>query len=433
MTIKQTLRTVLAACLTVIAAGAFALSPKPAGPQTGPIALVGGTAHLGNGEVIENAVITFADGKITGVSQGGATDGHQVMDVSGQHIYPGFILPDSDAGLNEVGSIADTVDSEEIGDVNPNIRSIIAYNTDSEMTPTLRYNGVLVAQTSPNGGLVSGTSSIVQLDAWNWEDAALKMDDGVFVNWPARKQGRFDFSTFTFQFGPNNDFPEQMARVKALFHEAMAYRDDPDRPARNLKLEAMLGLWDGSKQLFVRSDFAEDIVQAVNFARDMGVRKLVVITEDAALEVADFLVANDVPVIVSGVHRTPARSHHDIDAPYRLPAELVAAGVKTGLTYPSLMSSRNLGFIAGTAAAYGLGKEQALKMITLSNAEILGLDDRLGSLEVGKDATLFVSRGDALDMLGNDLSHAFIGGREIQLQGMQQELYERFKEKYANP
>jgi hypothetical protein len=413
---------------------AFALAPRPADPQSEPIALVGGTAHLGTGEVVVNATITFADGKITGVHSGVAdTTGHRVIDVQGQHVYPGFVLPDSNAGLEEVASLGDTVDATETGDVNPNVRSIIAYNTDSEMTPTVRYNGVLIAQTSPKGGLVSGTSSIVELDAWNWQDAALRLDDGVFFNWPSRLSGRFDFSTFTFQFGPNANYDKQMGKMTDLFDDARAYAVDGDRVGFNLKLEAMQGLFDGSQRMYIRTQFAKDIVLSVNFARAKGVEHIVIITNDAALEVADFLVANDIAVIVNGVHRTPRRAHNDIDAPYRLAGELVAAGVKTGLTYPSLMNARNLGFIAGTAAAHGLGREQALKMITLTNAEILGIDDRVGSLIVGKDATLFVSAGDALDMRGNQLSHAFMSGREIVLDATQQQLYQRFHEKYSAP
>ena len=426
-TINRFLCALIAATVTTAAP---ALPPEPAPPQSGPIALVGATIHVGDGTVIENATVTFAEGRITGVGTDIDTAGHRQLDVSGQHVYPGFILPDSDVGLVEVGSLPDTVDNQDAGDMNPNLRALVAYNTDSEMTPTLRYNGVLIAQVSPVAGMVSGTSSIVQLDAWNWEDAALVADDGVFVNWPSRQVGQFDFSTFTFRFVDNEQYDEQLQRLTKLLHDARAYHTvEPEAP--NLKLAALSGLFDGSQRLYVRSNVAADIVRAVDTARSAGVRQVVVIAEAEALEVAEYLVEHEVPVIVSGVHRLPEYDYSDVDLPYRLPALLLEAGVTTGLTYPSLMSSRNLGFIAGTVAAHGLDREQALSLITLNNAKILGIEERLGSIEPGKDATLFVSRGDALDMRGNDVTSAFIGGRQITLPGTQQELYRRYHEKYA--
>jgi len=197
----------------------------------------------------------------------------------------------------------------------------------------------------------------------------------------------------------------------------------------------MQGLFDGSQRLYIKTNQATDIVLAIKFAETMGVDHPVIISRGAALQVADFLAEHQVPVIIDGIHLLPTQAHHDVSAPYQLPAELAAAGVKIGMNGSGgigLMSARNLGFYAGTAAAYGLDKEQALRMITLGAAEILGIDDRLGSLEAGKDATLFVSRGDALDMRGNQLTHAFIGGREIQLDATQQQLYQRFHEKYAS-
>ena len=426
------------AVLTVLTAdAATALTPRPADPQSGPIALVGGMAHIGNGAVIENALVTFENGKITGVHDQKVTridtSSHRVIDTTGKHIYPGFILPDSDAGLREVSAVRATLDDDEAGELNPNVRSLIAYNSDSELIPTLRHNGILIAQASPDGGLISGTSSIVQLDAWNWEDAAIKADDGVFLNWPAKKRGQFSFATFSFEFVPNKAYDTQIASLKKLFQDAGVYALDAKPAARNLKLAAMQGLFDGSKRLYIKTTQARDIVLAINFSTAMGVKRPVIISREAALQVADFLVQHQVPVIIDGIHNVPAQAHHAIDAPYRLPAELAAAGVKIGMNGSgSLMSSRNLGFYAGTAAAYGLGKEQALRMISLGTAEILGIDDRLGSLEAGKDATLFISNGDALDMRGNHLTHAFIGGREIQLDATQERLYQRYHGKYAD-
>lgn len=413
------------------AGSAHALTPTPAPTQAEPIAIVGATVHVGNGTVLENATIAFSDGKITAVGPGIDTSGHRIIDANGQRIYPGFVLPDSDLGLNEVGAVRATVDDTETGTLNPSIRSLTSYNTDSELIPTLRFNGVLIAQVSPGGGIVSGRSSIVQLDAWNWEDAAVVADDGLFLTWPAKQVGRFDWSTFAFSYEENEEYREQVNTIEQAFLDARAHLAEGDGAHPNVKLDAMRGLFDGTMTLFVRTNDPVDMVRAVEFARGQGVDDIVILGQDGLLDAAEYLAEHEVPVIVSGVHRLPQHDHDDIDAPFRLPAELVAAGVKTGLTYPGEnMNGRNLPFIAGTAAAYGLDREQALSMITLTNAQILGIDDRVGSLEVGKHATLFISSGDALDMRGNDVVHAFIDGREIVLNGMQQELYERFREKY---
>ena len=435
---KQISIAMVSLALTLVLVGnAAALTPRPADPQSGPIALLGGVAHLGTGEVIENALITFDKGVITGVYDQQTTSidtsDHQLIDTSGQHIYPGFILPDSDTGLREVSALKATLDDDEIGELNPNVRSLMAYNADSELIPTLRRNGILTAQASPDGGLVSGTSSIFQLDAWNWEDAVVKIDDGLFINWPRKQDGEFNAATSSFEFTPNETYDAELSRLEKLFRDAIAYGQDEKPAASNLKLAAMQGLFDGSKRLYIRTRLARDIVLAIQFAESMGVRHPVVISREAALQVADFLVQHQVPVIIDGIHNVPFQAHHDIDAPYRLPADLAAAGVKIGMKgSPYLMSSRNLGFYAGTAAAYGLGKELALRMISLGAAEILGIDHRLGSLEVGKDATLFVSKGDALDMRGNQLTYAFIGGRAIQLDATQEQLYQRYHEKYSD-
>ncbi len=408
------------------------LTPTPAPAQGEPLAISNVTVHVGNGEVIAGATVAFTDGRITAVGTVVDTTGHRVIDGAGQHLYPGFVLPDSPIGLVEVNSLADTVDAEERGDVNPNVRALVAYNTDSEMGPTVRFNGVLVAQVAPSGGMVSGSSSIVQLDAWNWEDAVLAADDGIFVNWPAQRQGRFDFSTFTFKYEKNKQYDAQILAMETLFQDATSYSQRPAGTPSNLKLAAMQGLYAGTTRLFVRTDEARDAVRAVEFARRHGVQHVVIVGDDGLLPAADYLAEQEVGVIVMGVHRLPGEEHHDIHAPYAFAGQLLAAGVKTGLGIPGVLNARNLPFQAATAGAHGgLDREQTLRMITLTNAELLGIDDRLGSIAVGKDATLFVSRGDALDMRTNELTHAFINGREIILGGTQQELYERFREKYS--
>ena len=405
----------------------------PAGPQETPLLLTGATAHLGNGQIIENAVIGFDKGKLTIVAKSGEAvnkSGYEIVDVTGKHIYPGFILPATDLGLAEVSSVRATLDNDETGLVNPNVRSIIAYNTDSELIPTLRFNGILIAQIRAFGGLISGTSSIVQLDAWNWEDAIFQADEGIYMNWPNRETRQFDFSTFTFKTSPNERYDQYIAELTEIFAESRNYRKGDYGNKVNLKLEAMKGLLEGGKKLYINANDAKSIIESIKFAKNMGVEKVVLVGAGEAYMIKEFLKAEDIPVILGNVHSLPRKPDDDVDLPYRMAYLLHREGILTGLAYRGTQNSRNLPFFAGTAASYGLGREEALKLITSNTAKILGIDDRVGSLEVGKDATLFVSEGDALDMRSNQLIHAFINGRKIQLDATQQALYQKYKSKY---
>jgi len=416
------------------AANLAAQVPQPAAPQERPILLTKGTAHLGNGTVIRSANILFAHGKLVSITDASAPlpeGDHETIDIAGKHVYPGFILANSNLGLSEIGSISATNDTTERGDLNPNVRSIVAYNTDSELIPTLRFNGVLIAQVTPQGGLLSGSSSIVALEGWNWEDAVIKTDDGLHLNWPARNENRFDFTTFSRRVGPNKDYDKQVGALESLFNDARAYKNDPGRET-NLKLAAMAGLWDGSRTLFIHTELARGIVEGVSFAKRHGVARMVLVGASEAMMVADFLKQQGIPVILSEIHRLPDNDDDDVDAPYKLPAQLFAEHIPFCLSYSSTMNARNLAFLAGTAAAYGLENEAALRAITLDAAVILGIASRVGSLEAGKDATLFVSTGDALDMRGNNVEMAFIAGRRLNLEGRQQILYERYKNKYGH-
>jgi len=432
-------RNIITILLMAVCTMSYAQYPLiPAAAQSKPVLLKGATAHLGNGQVIQNSAIGFENGKLTIVADATAVrideTGYEVIDVSGKHVYPGFIIPNSSLGLGEVGNVRSTNDLNEEGDYNPNVRSIVAYNADSEMIPTYRFNGILMAQITPQGGTIPGGSSIVQLDAWNWEDAAYKLDEGIHLNWPGKRRGNFDFTTFTFSFTDNENYPRQVQELEVLFRDATSYTKLVAPKAPNLKLEAMKGLFDGTKTLYIHSNNAKEIVESIRFAKEQGVQKIVLITADQALFVTSFIKENNIPVIIEEVHNTPSTSGTDYDLPYRLPSMLQKEGIKVSLGYSqgsAPQSARNLMFTAGTVAAFGGEKEEALKMITLNTAEILGIDDKVGSLAVGKDATLFVSEGDALDMKTSILNQAYIQGRRITLDGMQQSLYKKYKEKYG--
>jgi len=413
---------------------AMAQLPQPAKPQSDAILLKGGIAHLGNGKVIQNALIGFDEGVITLVGDATRSKidvaGYTVIDITGQHVYPGFILPNSSLGLEEVSALRATKDANETGQLKPHVRSLVAYNTDSKIPPTLRYNGILMAETAPKGGRISGTSSVMNLEGWNWEDAALKADVGVHMSWPSKMGGHFDFATFTWIREPNKKYDSQVAELVSFFDDAKSYSELSNKE-RNLKMEAMAGLFDGSKILYIRANSAKEIVQAVRFGQEKGVQKIVMLAGTEALDAASFLAENNIPVVLPNVHSL-AGSDEVVELPYELAGLLTKAGVTIALSHNGMLArARNLPFYAGTAAAYGLGKEGAVQAITLNAAKVLGIDNEVGSLEEGKRATLFVSKGDALDMMTNNLTRAFIDGKTIQLDGEQQALYKQYSEKYA--
>lgn len=402
----------------------------PAKPQTKPIAIIGATIHTATGKVIENGYISFDNGKITGIGDAKVVkfgSGTEVISANGKHIYPGFISPVTNLGLTEVEAIKATRDFQEVGGMNPHVRSIIAYNTDSKVPNTLRSNGILMAQVTPQGGLISGQSTVVELDGWNWEDAAYKTDVAIHLSWPSSRVS-------ANPFGPTPEAQRERAQtalseLESYFSQAKAYTQIQQPDVNNARFSAMKGLYNGSKKLFVETDGAKDIIAAVNFFKRFGIKPVIVGGNESHL-VASFLKDNDISVIIHEPHSLPDRTSDDVYLPYKQAKLLHDAGVNFAISIAGYWQQRNLPFMAGTAAAYGLDKEQALASITLNAAKILGIDKTTGSLEVGKDATLFVSNGDALDMIGNDVERAYIRGKNLDLDNLHKQLFKRFSEKY---
>jgi len=429
---NKTKKYISAFAALLLAVPVLAQVPAPATKQSKPVLLTGATLHVGNGTVVENAAVGFDQGKITyaGPQSGAKLSGYEVVDVSGQHIYPGLIQPNAQLGLNEVESVRATIDWREVGDFNPHVRSVIAYNTDSDIIPTVRANGVLMTQLTPVGGTLPGASSIVQLDAWNWEDAIVKADEGIHLNWPFMLLPSGDSEQDTKLKKMAEQREKTLTELSTMLRDAAVYKAGK-HAQENLKLTALAGLFDGTKKLYIHANYGKEIIEAVTFAKAQGVKEVVVVGARDAVAVADFLKTNQVAVIYSGVHALPSRAEEDVDMPYKTPYLLHKAGVPFALDYDlSIHGIRNLPFIAGTAAAYGLDKEQALAAVSLNTAKILGIDKEVGSVEVGKQATLVVSAGDLLDMRTNKVTHAFIQGRKVDLSNKQLKLYEKFDNKY---
>ncbi len=397
---------------------------------------LGGIAHLGNGEKIESSAIAVKDGKFSMVADAtlvriNPNDFDTIIHLYNQHVYPGFIATNTTLGITEVDAVRSTRDYNEIGIFKPHVRSLIAFNAESKIIPTIRTNGVLIAQVAPQGGRISGTSSVMKLDGWNWEDAAQKIDDGVHLNWPSY----FIQTGWWAEPGDiekTGKYKKQQKEMEEYFSKAKAYASSSNSKV-DIELEAMKGLFNGDKRLFVRANAQREITDAILFANKMNIQKMIIVGGHEAHLISNLLVQHKVPVLLDRIHRLPKTNDADVDMPYKQAAILHQAGIKIGFCYQGdmeAMGQRNLPFSAGTAVAHGLPYEQAVASLTLHTAEMLGIDDVVGSLALGKEATFFISKGDALDMMGNNITNAFIQGNEVDLDNHQKALNRKYRSKY---
>jgi len=411
-----------------------AQNPTPANAQSKSILIKSGTVHDGEGNIFSDASIGIKDGKIVYLSYLKQNDTKfnwdTIIEAKDKHIYPGIIALNTYLGLSEIEAIRAMNDYAEVGETNPSARAIIAYNTDSKVTPTVKSNGILMAQITPQGGLISGSSSIVNLDAWNWEDASYKSDEGIHMNWPSMR----------VYFGNGNDQDEfekkqkerinkEIESLEKIFADAFAYQLTTKPNPINLNLEAMRGLFNGSKKLYIHADYVKEIIAAINLCNKYKLQFVLVGGSDAAL-VVNLLKENNVQVILGKTHALPNRDDEAIDAAFTLPKKLKDAGILFALSCDGFWQIRNLPFMAGTAAAYGLSKEEALSCITSNPAKIVGIDKEVGSISIAKDATILVCDGDLLDMKSSNITHAFIQGRLTDINNIQHQLYLKYKKKY---
>ena len=437
---KKIILSLFSGAMFTVAISQETVLPTP--PQKGTIVITNATVHTGNGKTIENANIVITDGKITGVGNDVAVPANATkINGQGKHVYPGLILPVSSLGLVEISAVRATNDAQEIGDMNPNVRSIVAYNTDSKVINTLRSNGILMANIVPQGSFLAGSSSVVQLDAWNWEDAAVKTDAGMHFYMPSlmsRGGGRFGGGGGGGRFGPqqqNQTDPvkeglDKIENLKVFFREAKAYLAEPTHKESNLKFEAVKGLFNRNQKFYVHANIVKQMLIALDFVKEFNFDVVIVGGSDS-WQIADLLKQHNVGVVLQQAHSLPTLEDDDVDQPYKSAAALQKAGVVFSISDDDGQTrGRNLAFNAGTAAAYGLTKDEALQAITLNAAKILGVSDKAGSIEVGKDANIFISEGDIMDMKSSKVTDAFIQGRKIDLTDKHKLLNDRFNQKY---
>jgi len=422
----------------VIICGGLASAQVPAPLLKYPkkVLILGGVAHIGNGDVIQNSAIAIENGRFTFVKDQmrkrvEVSNYDTVIYLNGEHIYPGFILPDNTLGITEVDALRQTKDFDDIGQFNPNLKTAVAFNPESKIIYTVRNNGVLTTQVTPRGGVISGSSSIMKLDAWGYEDAALRMVDGYHLNWPKRfSQSGPWYAAGGIKKAKNT--ADKIVDITTYFQQAKAYSQSGDVEL-NLQFESLRPLFRGQKTLYVHCNMSKEMMQVIQFKKKLGIKKVVIVGGYDAGMLTNDLKENNIGVILKRVHSLPARPGDDPYYLYKLPAVLQKAGVLYCLGMAGdmeAMNARNLPFLAGEAAGFGLTKEEALQSITLNTAKILGIDNQLGSLSAGKLATFFISTGDALDMRTNALFMAWISGRPISLDDTQKQLYQKYSAKY---
>jgi len=412
----------------------------PATKNEGVFFITHATIHVGNGTIINDGSIQVNKGKIEKIGTNIAVpEGAKVFDVKGKQVYPGLISSITNLGLKEVaGNVRGTNDYDEIGIMNPSIRSIVAYNADSKVINVLRSNGILLANIIPqdeegSNQLISGTSSVVQLDAWNFEDATYKMDGQMHFNMPSlvSVRSRFSSATGASESDPVKQALQQIESVKTFFKEAKAYLAEGNHKETNLNFEATKDLFNKKQKLFVHCNAVKEMLLAIDFVKEFGFDVVIAGGADS-WQIAPLLKQNNIAVILRQPHALPVANDDDIDQPFKTPYLLEKAGVLFAIAdNDETTRGRNLMFNAGTAAAYGLTKEEALSAITLNAAKILGIDNITGTLEEGKDANIVVSEGDILDMEHSTIHLAFIQGRNINLDNKQTQLAERYKYKYG--
>jgi imidazolonepropionase-like amidohydrolase len=415
----------------------FSQRPTPAPQQNNTVVIKNATLHIGNGKIIENGFVVFDKGIIIEVgssyNQSTIPPNAELIDATGKHVYPGIISTNNSLGLTEIEAVRATNDLYEVGSINPNVNSSVAFFTDSKVIPTVRSNGVLIVQSTPRGGFISGTSSILNLDAWNYEDALIKSGDGIHINWPD-----LDSPSFSSEDKEAKEKSEKgsnyIKRINVLIELLLKAKNYSGSQEKDLKLEALKGLFDGSKKLYVHAQRYNQIYDAIAMCKKLDITSPVIVGGAESLKALSLLKKFNIPVMLQRTHSLPPNADADVDYYYKLPSLLQKEGVLFCLHNEGdmeAMGTRNLPFLAGTAAAHGLDVEQAISSITLNAAKIIGIDKNYGSLEVGKSATLFISTGNVLEMMSNNIEKAYIDGRNIDLNNHQKELYKRYSEKYG--
>ncbi len=417
----------LTAVITLFSGFAFSAAANdilPAKAQSEAIVFTNATIHTARNGVINNGQMRIDNGKIVQVAEQVDSTDAEVIDLSGKRIYPGLIALDSSLGLVEVSSVRESADDREIGDVNPQLSPKSAYNADSEIIPTVRFNGIAYAQVVPSGSGIAGQSILVKTDAWNINDALVKSAHQTHLYWPSIRWPSSDPNTLKKQ---QAQVEKRTEKIRQAFEDGYRFylaAKSGEKPAGDQKLASMLALYKGDGQLYVHAQKLREIEQAVSLAGKYGF-ELVIVGGYDAWRLAPILNEINAKVIYNYILGLPVRRDDPINQAYKVPALLRDAGIAFALGYPANWDVRNLSFTAGQAAAYGLSKEEALKAITSDAAKILKIDN-IGAIAEGYQASFLISDGDILDPATARIEALYIDGRKVDLNNRHNRLYQKY-------
>lgn len=408
-------------------------------------AIKGGKVFTLAGPAIENGTVLIRDGKIAAVGAGIAIPADaQVIDATGLEVYPGMFDPVTQIGLNEVSAVSATVDVSELGDYNPELVAATAVNPSSAHIPITRANGITEVIAAPgtsgfdlqSGGLIDGQASAFNLAGWTMDEMQINRSVAMVINWPSIQTRTFDFATFSIKEKPYADVKKEYDKsVNALGdwmdrarHYAQAKeKGSPALYERDLKLEALVPVVEGKLPVLVIADEARDIRNAVDFCTKQNLR-MILGSGAEAWKVKELLKDKKIPVVLGPTNRLPEQEDTPYDKPYTEPSELLAAGIPIAFSSFGTAFSRRLPQYAGTAVAYGLPHDEALKAVMLNAAQIFGLADQLGTLESGKIANVIVTSGDPLE-LQTQVRYLFIKGQLTSTDNKHRELYEQYRKR----
>lgn len=390
----------------------------PAGAE--PWVLYNAVVHTALEEPFSGYLVIEGE-RIRSVGRGAPPPAAQRIDLGGQHLYPGLIDPDTAIGLVDIESVKGSVDVVETEDINPNLQTHLAFRAESDLVEVARSQGLLVAGIQSQGGLISGQGSVMRLWGWNWKDMTVKPRWCVAVDWPAMvtaaKSDDKERQEFLKGLG------RKLYRLKEAFAGARAHQG---AGVRDVKWEALQEAAAGRQKVLVRAGGKQEIRAALSWAEQEKVR-LVLVTGDDAEDFASQLSAAGVEVVYTGLNQILPERRESYDNHYTVPAHLRRAGVRTALSANGwAFDARELRDMAGRSRSFGQSDLQALQSVTLEPARILGVADRLGSLEAGKEATLVVCDGDLLEV-GNRVTRAWGRGLELPLEDRQKRLYQKYR------
>jgi len=401
------------------------------------VLILNGFLHIGNGDTIPSALISIENGIITKVGNSLTTsyklnEWDTIINAKNKHIYPGFVAPNTTLGLTEIDAVRATRDYREVGSLNPHIRSQIAYNVESKVMSTVLTNGVLICQATPRGGRVSGSSSVMKLNGWNWQDATIHKDDGIHVNWPVVNWKRNDPE----KNGLTKEYENEVKQLGDFFCLAKKYAEKKEKTdSIDIRLEAMKKCFSQNRRIYFHANEIQQILDVISFVEKYKIKYPVIIGGYDAPIAGKRLKDANIPVMIKRVHSLPDMADDPIDYVFKLPSLLKENGILFCLENSGdmeAMNARNIPFLAGTASSYGLSNEEAIEAISLSACKILGIDNKYGSIEKGKSATFFISDGNALDMMTNNVTNIFIDGKIVSTENFQSTLYQKYQNKYKN-